>query len=81
MMMWTKYDDDDDDDDDDDVDVEHLCVLAQAVLDAFKTEDIDSFQPDATFMDAMKRIVQDKVTDDLSLPLNISWHNISWHCR
>lgn len=40
---------------------------SKAVLDAFKTEDIDSFQPDATFMDAMKRIVQDKVTDDLSL--------------
>eukprot|EP00438_Fugacium_kawagutii_P022011 Skav203246 [mRNA] locus=scaffold2454:67823:72848:+ [translate_table: standard] len=31
-----------------------------AVLDAFKAEDIDSFEPDATFMDAMRRIVQDQ---------------------
>jgi len=40
---------------------------SKAVLDAFKAEDVDSFQPDTTFMDAMRRIVQDQVTEDLSL--------------
>lgn len=41
----------------------------QAVLDAFAADDVDAFQPDAGFMDAMKRIVQDRVTEDLSLTL------------
>jgi len=47
------------------------------VLDAFKAEDVDSFQPDTTFMDAMRRIVQDQVTDDLSLMLGMSWLSFS----
>eukprot|EP00434_Breviolum_minutum_P045668 symbB.v1.2.040996.t1/scaffold7721.1/size12173/2 len=49
----------------------------KAVLDAFKAEDVDSFQPDTTFMDAMRRIVQDQVTDDLSLMLGMSWLSFS----
>lgn len=40
---------------------------SKAVLDAFAADDVDAFQPDAGFMDAMKRIVQDRVTEDLSL--------------
>ena len=52
-------------------------MCCEAVLDACKAEDVDSFQPDTTFMDAMRRIVQDQVTDDLSLMLGMSWLSFS----
>jgi len=39
----------------------------KAVLDALAADDLESFQPDATFMDAMKNTLADRVTEDLSL--------------
>ena len=41
---------------------------SRAVLSAL-AGDIESFQPDKAFMDAMKRIVEDQQTEDLSLTL------------
>ena len=41
---------------------------SKAVLSALAS-DIDSFQPSAAFRNAMKRIVQDQQTKDLSLTL------------
>lgn len=40
----------------------------KAVLGALEG-DIESFQPDAAFMDAMRRTVNDRETEDLSLQL------------
>jgi len=39
----------------------------KSVLDALAASDVKSFQPDATFMEAMRSTVTDRSTDDLSL--------------
>merc|ERR1712176_1736815 len=39
----------------------------KSVLDALAASDVNSFQPDATFMEAMRSTVTDRSTDDLSL--------------
>lgn len=39
----------------------------KAVLDALAAEDLESFRPDATFMDAMRNTLADRATEDLSL--------------